>query len=698
MYFPRPLFSWVLATTSSIASLCTATDLASVTVTDQLALNPNIHVYDHDELARFGNGADLTDALRQLPGVQISPDGRIQLRGMGNGYTRVEVNGQAIGGLGAGPMLDGITVDMVEQVDIVRGASASSSGEAVAGIVRITTRAADGRERLRLRAQWGSDAGRPSATLGLEWSGSTDNVDYQLSARATQRRVSPRDQAAGTSLDATGTVYASDSTTTVRRNQTGGLSAEPQIVWRFSPRDALVLTSMIERSMERLDTDQSYAVQAPWLADYATMLTRERSRFWGLRPQLQWKHRWDDGDRLTLDLGGNRSSEAGRWTQQQWDVAGSEVSMDDQQWRTRKTAHNLGLRWDLASSAALRWALGARFDAEAQRETDIEGGDESHSRVRRRQTAAFVQATAQLAPGWRLEAGLRHESTRLDVADDNTARQTRSGIWLPSATLAWNLDALRTLRLNAGRTYRSPRLQDLSPSTRTTSWNVPGNPDTRGNPLLQPERAVGIELGLVQRLDADGEQGEFGATLLQRRIQQRIQYQLDYANDRWLLAPVNAGGARVQGLELDGRWALAHTSAALPITLRGSLGLYHSRLDDVDAPNGLPGQPRAVLNLGFEVRSASAPFTWGANLNASPGYSVRTGSRQTLDMGGNRALDLYAQWRLDPRTRLRLNASRLGSRYASVSSLMTDTYGNEERSAVVQTGLWSATVALERNF
>jgi len=110
--------------------------------------------------------------------------------------------------------------------------------------------------------------------------------------------------------------------------------------------------------------------------------------------------------------------------------------------------------------------MGARVDAAAERNADTESGDVSHRRVQRRQIAAFVQAKAQLAPNWRLDAGLRHERTQLNVGDDGTARHTTSGIWLPSATLAWDMTDQRTLRLNAGRTCRSLRLKDLLPSTR----------------------------------------------------------------------------------------------------------------------------------------------------------------------------------------------------------------------------------------
>ena len=694
--YSLPLLTLLTATSAGFSA-----ELPSITVTDRNALghDPNTRSFEHEDLARFGDGGDLTDALRRLPGVQITPEGRIQLRGMGNGYTRVEINGQAVGGLNEGVMLQDLTVDMVEQVDIVRGASASNSGEAVAGIVRITTRAASGRDKLRLKAQGGSDGGRPVGSLGLEWGGSTGNVDYQITARAGQRRVSPRTQAHGAGISPDGSAYYTDRTDTQRNNRTDALSIAPQLVWRASPRDTLTLGGLLERSNMRMLIDQTYDLQADWPAYFATSATRETSRFWSARPQLQWQHRWDNGSRLTLDAGANRGRDNGSFVQQMLDADAQEVSAEDLQWRTRESGHHLGMRWDVATSSALRWVLGARMENETRKQTDTEWEETYHSRVQRRQTAAFVQAKAQLTPDWRLDAGLRHERTQLTVTEDGTelSRSSR-GVWLPSATLAWDIDALRTLRLNAGRTYRSPRLKDLSPYARTTDWNVPGNPDVGGNPFLQPERSTGIELGFEQLLGADGRQGEVGITLSQRHIRQRIQNQLSFVDDRWLLTPVNAGNARVQGLELDGRLALAHTPVALPVNVRASLGLFRSRLDGQEAPNGLPGQPRAVLNLGFEVAPPGSPFSWGGNFNTSPGYDVRVSSRQTLEIQSTRGFDLFAQWTFDPRTRLRFNASRLGSRYTSVSHLMTDTYGNEQRDTVRQKLPWSATVALEKDF
>jgi outer membrane receptor for ferrienterochelin and colicins len=693
----------VAAALLSACTAATATELPAVTALAPLEQDANSQWYDRAALEQFGDSGDIRDALRRLPGVQINPDGRVQLRGMGNGYTRIEINGVAVGGLGAGATLEGFNVDTVESVEIVRGTSASASGEAVAGILRITTRSANGRDLLRLKTQLGSDAGRPSAALGLEWSGKTGAVDYQFSVGGSQRRASPSTQASGEGISMDGSRYSTSQTATSRNNQTGGTALVPQIVWHASPYDSLTLGSMVETNSVHLNTAERFDQQAAWPAWYATIDEQTRVQFWGARPQLQWKHRWDNGDRLVFGMGGIREHEQGRYARQYQNADGYEVAAYAKQWDTLNSGHHLDLRWDVAANPGLRWALGARVETETQRETDTTGGaagaETAHSRVQRRQSAAFVQAKATLATDWRLETGLRHERTQLDVADDATTRNTDSGIWLPSATLLWDMTEQRRLRLNAGRTYRSPRLKDLSPSTILTSQNAAGNPDTRGNPLLQPERATGIELGLEQALGADDAVGAIGITLLQRRIRQHIQYQLVNTAGRWLLAPVNAGDARMQGLELDGRWELAHTAAALPVTLRSNLGLYTSRLEGAESPNGLVGQPSAVMNLGFDVRSRRWPLTWGGNFNASPGYSVRVSEQQTLDIRATRSLDLYAQWAFDPKTRLRLSAARLGGgRNASVSHLVTDAAGNGQRDTVQQKLAWSAAVSLEKTF
>ena len=511
--------------------------------------------------------------------------------------------------------------------------------------------------------------------------------------------MSPWEQTRGQGISPDGSTYYTDFTRTQNTNLNSGVSMEPQLVWRAGPNDRLTLTGWISQSTSQRGTDKSFTLDASWPAWYASSTVSNGDQVLSVLPQLKWAHRSEDGNRFTLDLGSRFDDYQSDYREQRLDAAGGDVGRENQQSKGRTLGHNLGLRWDLASDDTWGWTLGTRSNAEGQYQDSTQGGKTNQSHVVRRQTAAFMQANAQFTPDLRLDAGLRTERTELDTGTPSASRRTSSDIWLPSATLIWDIAPLRSLRLNAGRTYRSPRLTDLSPSGRLTDWNVPGNPDTSGNPLLLPESATGIELGFEQRLGEDGRQGKVSVTLLQRRIEQRIQYQLNLTNGRWIVAPVNAGGALVQGLELDGYWKLARTSVALPLTLRASLGLYRSKLDDMEAPNGLPGQPPAVLNLGFDVNSSRWPLTWGGNFNMSPGYSARISSVQTQEVFSQRTLDLYAQWQLDPRTRLRLTGTRLVSDdYGNVSDLMIDTYGNLERTTSRQQAPWSIMLALEKDF
>jgi len=119
--------------------------------------------------------------------------------------------------------------------------------------------------------------------------------------------------------------------------------------------------------------------------------------------------------------------------------------------------------------------------------------------------------------------------------------------------------------------------------------------------MLLPERATGIELDLEQRLGEDGQLGEVGTTLLQRR---RI------TAGCWRRpTPANAGGARVQGLGLDGRWALGHTAPGPAAHSARQLGPVPLQTGRRGCPNGLPGRLRAVPTLGFDVHSALWPLT-----------------------------------------------------------------------------------------
>ena len=123
----------VVVTASRVAEPLGAT-LRDVSVVDAAAL-------------REAGVVDITDALRLLPGVELSVNGpgatpSIFLRGANSNHTLVLVDGQRISSSFSGlSALQHINIDQIERIEVLRGPAASLYGaDAVGGVIQIFTR------------------------------------------------------------------------------------------------------------------------------------------------------------------------------------------------------------------------------------------------------------------------------------------------------------------------------------------------------------------------------------------------------------------------------------------------------------------------------------------------------------------------------------------------------------------------------
>src|SRR6476661_6723684 len=78
----------------------------------------------HEELVKYGD-ASVLDALKRLPGVTVG-NGGVSMRGLGNGYTQILVNGQR---MPPGFLLEALAPDSIEKIEIIRAATAEYSAE-----------------------------------------------------------------------------------------------------------------------------------------------------------------------------------------------------------------------------------------------------------------------------------------------------------------------------------------------------------------------------------------------------------------------------------------------------------------------------------------------------------------------------------------------------------------------------------------
>jgi outer membrane receptor for ferric coprogen and ferric-rhodotorulic acid len=88
--------------------------------------------------------------------------------------------------------------------------------------------------------------------------------------------------------------------------------------------------------------------------------------------------------------------------------------------------------------------------------------------------------------------------------------------------------------------------------------------------------------------------------------------------------------------------------------------LNWSDLKTVPGPNNrLDSQTPVSANIGMDYKLSQVPLTIGGNASYQSGGLVRISAEQTTYSVPKRVLDLYALWKFDPKTNLRISVANL---------------------------------------
>ncbi len=628
-------------------------------------------VFDAGALRQYGDAA-LLDALKRLPGVSVVPaapgrPGGITLRGLGNGYTQILINGQKVP---LGFDLDSLTPDMVEKVEILRAPTADVRGEAIAGTLNIVLVSGAERDFDTVTANWSVNHGRSTPSVSWQRSRRSNGHSHMITTTATRRAFLVEEAATETVNDVAGQPAALRQSTLRASGTREALVLAPSLEVTFDNADTLALQAYIDASrfQRRIEIEWDTQLGEPLLHNqYQQQTTIDLIQANG---SAEWTHALEAGGSLTskLSLGGNH--ERYRYREQGQDAQGQQNLDDHTDARLNVRNANSTGKWALPTrgrhTLQVGWeaSLDQRDEQRIQQLLPIAGIPGSISDLsfdaQVGRLAVYAQDDIELSPSWSLYLGTRweHIRTRSSGSGFDPIRQADS-VLSPILQSRWKLPGHgdRQLRLALTRTYKSPTLGSLIPRPYTSTNNRPLNPDEQGNPALRPELATGVDLAFeVQR--KSGVQWSIGGYA--RRLRDVVLTDTTLRDGRWVATPRNGGAARSWGVEMDAKAPLDAVIADAPdITLRANATYNASRVDDVPGPdNRLDGQLRFTGSVGADYRidprwSTGASYTWRS------GDATRVSTWQTDLEGWNRELDVYVLRAFGPRNKLRLSAGNL---------------------------------------
>jgi outer membrane receptor protein involved in Fe transport len=624
-------------------------------------------VVGRDDILRLGD-ATLSDVLKRQPGITVdaSPGkaATIRMRGMGGGYVALLLNGVPAP---AGFALESLGPDVIERIEIQRTATAETSSQAVAGTINVILRRAGpvrGAAATEVKAGSAIVDGYLAPQLVAQHSGRAGTLAYTVVAtlKHDEKPVTAVTTETGTQPDLRRSIAWTD-------HQTEAVAElAPRLSWQPDARDTVTAQAYVRR--RRLDNTkretETTAIGSPTAFPHAVQ--RFAADPLHAYADAAWTRKLDGGARVTAKLSAYTTTRDADFVYRGMDVRDAllETHRVASGPTEREWTFNGSWRRPMWSGHLLAagWELGRKRRSEYRRERQTDADDalllasDEDYRASVARAAFFVQDEWDIDDAWSAYVGLRREDLRTTGAGNaHAAVDVHAGAWSPILQALFkparpdgDTGPRDQFRLAVSRTYKAPDIIQLMPRRYTVDNNNSATyPDEQGNPNLRPELALAVDLGWERTL---GKDGMVGVSVFHKRIRDVTLYRTFLADGVWISMPDNVGGATVRGLEFEGKTTRG------PLTARVNGARNWSNVDSVPGPdNRIEGQPAYSGNVGLDYAAARV------DVGGSYGYRGRVAGRTSAllssDDGIKRQLDLYAVWKRDATTRLRLSVADL---------------------------------------
>jgi outer membrane receptor protein involved in Fe transport len=639
--------------------------------------------YDLEFFQRF-EPLTVGDALKRVPSVTflsdiLESDG-VRMRGLDPGYTQILINGERVPGGEANRsfFVDRIPAELIDRVEVVRSSSANRSGDALAGTINIVLRdalALDG-GYIRAGALLFPDD-EVGSTFGAVYGGEVGPGRLLVGASVQDRRnpknkFSQRFDEPGGTLDNTevqtdvrsGTDYSFNAAYEV---EVGGGTLDLSGVFvrtdRFADEDSIEYRSGIETAANILSiNDNDVDIQT----DNLNLRARYEREMFGGETRVKLGYATFDDAQTEFENESEYLRDGLPFPEEDRFTADFEIrDLQDEE-----------VSFAVEHSRPVGDDVEIEFGVQAvskDRDSTTEVADRVRFNVPNAPTPrpvqpAFVFNTNSYiieetrfdpylmfsgdAGALKWEAGLRYETTDTTIGgiDNDFA------VLLPSASLRYRLSDSDRLTLSVARTVRRPDFDDLAPVTLEEER---GDNDFRGNPLLEPETAWGVDLGFERRL---GRRGVVGINAFYRDVTDLIEdintgLQGSGGAGTFIESIDNVGDGQVYGLEFD-------LSTPLDFIGLESTGVFlnaswlDSTVEDALGERRFNDQSDYVYNFGFTHDIPTWGLAFGATYRKQADAWGRVWAEEIATSYGA-DLEMFIEKQIFSNTVIRLTGSNL---------------------------------------
>jgi outer membrane receptor for ferrienterochelin and colicins len=614
------------------------------------------------------------DMLKRTPGISFSSDvgeyDAPQMRGLGEGYTQVLINGKKVPGSASdrAVFVDRIPAEMVDRIQVIRSPSADQDSQGVGGTINIILK--DGASfnggSLKIGG-FRADDGTVRANGAFAYGANTDDMSWTLSANFQQRYVNKTkiEQVYKAEGDVdngfiVGDLFDDQLEIDVRDSDDISLSGS--ISYDLSATAVIdIQTNYLNTDRSEIQTEDIYNLE-----DDERELTQDDVSIDEESINFSVVYSDDIGNGSNYELSTSYSN-----TTDVEDIAKVVRADPADVWEydafefedTEDTEILLGGFFEHVFENELEFKIGFDISMKDRDETIIEYEFDSGTGViegidleqtydaQEDRYDGYLLGSNELSDGVSLELGLRIEHTSRTITAEGASFDSSSTKVNPSAHLSVELNDTSMLRMSIAQTVKRPNFKQLAPIIQI---DEPEDGDRKqGNPDLEDEVSRGIDVGYEHAFG----KGIIGFNAFYRDITDVIEEGAIGTTEEGgiLYSYNNAGDGSVWGLEMDFNVPIGDDTGFF-----ANLTLLDSAIDDqfTGEERRFRDQSDYIYNLGVTHNLPD----WETSLGFSyqkQGDSLSVDYHREVELSYDANLELFIEKRFGEGYVVRLTATNL---------------------------------------